>query len=76
MARKMLEQFRGDEITELLIHLPYGALQECFAAFSTTAKKPNLSGMGYAGDIVAVLKQEATGGVNEDNSGSFSIAWP
>jgi hypothetical protein len=60
--------------TRFLVHLPHGAFQKCFLAFPVAAEETHLARVYDANNIVAVLKQETTAGV--DNNGASDLAMP
>ena len=66
VARQVLELYRRDEVADLLVHFPDNALEESFIAFAMATEQPDLAGETDAGDVLALLKEDAVLPVDQD----------
>ena len=72
-AREMFEALGRNLEGEFLADFPYHALKIGFISFAVSPEKSHFPGMHDAGDIVPLLQQEATLGIDNYCSGDLSV---
>jgi hypothetical protein len=74
IAHQVIEPIRCYEIADLFVYFSHHALQIRFVMLAMTAKKTNLTWLENAGDIIALLKQKTTSGVDYYCASNFTVS--
>jgi len=74
VAQQVFKASWFDAVAYLFVYLPHHALKIRLVTFAMSTKKPHLTPLQDAGDIIALLEQKTTQGI--DNDGASDLAVP